>query len=172
MNLSAQQQQIVDLISTNEQQVVFFEFNTSQPFTEIYLRLEVYEYGQLTDTGLGFAMVNIDSPLSGNIAAVITEDRYNGHFHWQVTLREGDPSGWGSTSSSATIPVPEGMMGRGFGPMHEAVHIDGNTEAVLFASRFTSDGKLSTSGSLQDYLDPANFAGYPIVHVLIATFTK
>ena len=67
--------------------------------------------------------------------------------------------------------LQENMMGRAFGPMTEAVDIVNNTDVVLFVSRFTNTGSLSTSGDMQSYLNPDNFSRHPLVHVLIANFT-
>jgi hypothetical protein len=64
------------------------------------------------------------------------------------------------------------MMGRASGPMNDAVDIHGNTDAVIFVSRFTSDGMLTTQGDMQNYLNPSDFARYPLVHVLIADFPQ
>lgn len=168
MRLTDEQQKVLDLLSSYSQQMLLFEFNTAEPFTEVGVRLEVYEYGELVETLLGFAMVEIDAPLDGNIAVVINDNRYEGTLDFTVTLSVG-----GSTSSShATAVFGESMMGRAFGPMNDAVDIHGNTDAVIYVSRFTGDGMLTTHGNLQNYLNPSNFARYPLVHVLIADFTQ
>jgi len=167
MRLSDEQQKIVDMISTGDQQVILFQFDTSKPLSELGIRLEVYEYGILTETHLGFAMVGMSRPVGGNISVVITENRNDNSFDWNVSLREG-----GSTNSNSATTILQGnMMARAFGPMTEAVDIVNNMDAVLFVSRFTNTGSLTTSGDMQSYLEPSNFSRYPLVHVLIANFT-
>jgi len=169
MRLTDEQQKIVDLISTINQEVYLFEFNTTEPFTGIEIRLEAYEYGELAETQLGFAALGFDYPLNGNIAVVINEDRYNGTFRWAVTISDGGGSASGQV---VTTPVAEGMRGRAFSAMNNAVTISNGTEAVLFVSKFTNDGFLEAGGDLQNYLDSNNFARYPLVQVLIASFTQ
>jgi len=167
MRLSDEQQKIVDMISTGGQQVILFEFDTSKPLSEMGMRLEVYEYGILTETHLSFTTVGMSRPVDGNISIVITENRGDNSFDWNVSLREGGSA----TSSRATTILHENMMGRAFGPMTEAVDITNNTDVVLFVSRFTNAKSLTACGDMQSYLNPDNFSRYPLVHVLIANFT-
>ena len=166
MCLSADQQQIIDLVSTNVQQILLFEFNTTEPFNEVGVRLEVYEYGVLTETKLGFAKLGMDAPLDGSISVIIIEN--DGTFDWTVTLHDDG----GFSSSRTTTAVKEGLNARAFGAMNEAVNIYDGTDAVIFVSRFTNDSSLTAGGDLQSYLNPDNFASYPLVHVLIANFVQ
>ena len=166
MQLTRDQEHVLDLISNSRQEVYLFEFNTLEPFSEIGVRLEVYEYGQLVDTGLGFAMVGMDVATEGNIAVTISQNMPN-TFNWTVSLHEGGSS----ASSSATTYALEGMLGRSHGAMNEAVPIYSGADVVLYVSRFTNTGVLSSRGNFQDYLDPENFAGYPLVYVLVASFS-
>ncbi|MCL1862864.1 MAG: hypothetical protein FWF78_04790 [Defluviitaleaceae bacterium] len=158
MTITAEQQQIMELISTHGHQVLLFEFNTTEPFTEVGIRLEVYEYGIITDTALGFSMLGIDRPLDGKIAVVITENKDGNTLDWIVTIHEGGSA----ASGRATTAIGENINARMHGPMHEAVNISGDTDAVIFVSRFASDGVLSTVG---------DFAHEPLAHVLTVSFS-
>ena len=71
---------------------------------------------------------------------------------------------------STTINENLTFSGTASGAMNNPIDISTTTDAVLFVSRFASDGRLSTQGNFQNYLDPSTFARYPLVHVLTASF--
>ena len=167
IELSAEQQEIVDLLDFPDREILLFEHHTDDSFTEVEFWVEVYEYGQLVDRPSGihaFANESL-SPVQGRLAVTIS---YGEETQWSFT----HSSGGGKITHRASLRREGGLPGgRSYGPVHQAVEIEAGREIVLYACIF-SDGGISAMTDLQIYLEePERLAGYPLVHLIKAKFS-
>jgi hypothetical protein len=169
VELTAEQEMIVDLIGSHDIDMYLFEFSTNGMFSEIGFRLLIYEYGELVENMGGLRMMSFDEYPEGIIALTVAEDREEG----TITLRVSITWDFGrATGAAGIVTRPEDTLGWSFAPMNNPVAINGDTEVVLYVQRFTTTGVMHTLSDLQSYLDPDNFQEEGHVHVLIAEFIR
>jgi len=172
--LSDDQQDIISLISSGNQEIILFDFQTPE-FSSVDLWVEVYEYGELVNRPAGIGLRSDEATaLDGQMAILINQETGTQNFEWTLIIRNSD-----GASSSVTRADPalirsqdsEGLA-RAFGPINEPVEIQDGVEIILHTSIF-SRGSISTFSDQQIYLEqPELLADYPYVHIIKAMFTR
>ena len=166
MVLTDEQQNIVNLISTPNQEILLFHYNIDEQFTSVEFWVEVFRYGALADTVAGLRMYS-QPPLQiteGQLAVTITSTE-NRSFQWTISTSGG------SSQNSVPWTASEAYLGRAHGPIAEPITIENGRIIVLYTSIF-SNGNISTFTDQQIYLDqPDLLAEYPYVHMILARFS-
>jgi len=168
--MTDEQRDLLNLVTFHNQQIMIFEFSTIEPFSEIELWVDIYEYGERRERGAGFSMLGVDRLLDGQIAASVIENREAGSFDWHLRIREGSSS---AGQFSQIFIDSDGAIGRAFGSIQEPIEIEDGREIILYSMIFDSGGGIGFFGDLQIYVDaPELLEQYPIVYLLKIRFTK
>jgi hypothetical protein len=177
MDLTSDQQDIVNLLPVVDQRFLFFDFSTDESFSSMEFWVEVYEYGVSVRRlyGLHFSK-DEPRPFEGQLA--IIENRENQdfggqNFQWIFSVGEAGVGLWASDRTIQTqIDIADGnFMSRAFSPLGAPVIIQDGEIIVLYVAKFSSGG----IGMIdhQRYLDqPELIAGYPYVHIIKARFSR
>ena len=162
MQLSGDQQEIVNLLTHTDQEIYFFEF-TDGVFTGIEIWVEVYHYGEFVEQTAGFHTWS-DTPFAARPIA-IQINQSGPEVQWTISLT-------GGRHTSAPWIAGSEYMARAFGPIREPVTMEDGQEILLYISRFTTGSFLNAMSDLQWYLEnPEALAGYTYVHLIKARFT-
>jgi len=166
MVLTEEQQNILNLISTPNQEILLFNYNIDEQFTSIEFWVEVFRYGELAETVAGLRMYS-QPPIQiteGQLAVTINITQ-NRNFQWTIS------SSGGSFQNSEPWTASETHLGRAHGPIIGPVTIENGRIIVLHTSIF-SNGYISTFTDQQIYLEqPELLAEYPYVHMILARFS-
>ena len=168
--LSGDQQDIISLISSDNQEIILFDFQASE-FSSVELWVEVYEYGVLVDSPSGLGLHSDEATeFDGQMAILINQEQGTQNFGWTLIIRNS--GGTSRTVGPPSTKIQDGVgLGRAFGPITEPVEIQDGVEIILYASIF-SRGSISIFGDKQIYLEqPELLADYPYVHIIKAMFT-
>lgn len=163
--LTDSQQEIVDLIVTTGQEVMFFEYSLGGAFNDMEVWVDVYHYGELVGTLTSLRIFgDVAMPLNDGVMAITIHNHNRNEFQWAISNRGGRISG-------ASWTAAHEYMARAFGPITEAVPITNGEEIILYVSRFTTGSTLRTHGDHQYYLNnPEILAQYTYVHMIKARF--
>ena len=166
MSLSASQQEIVDLISHLNHEILLFDYNLGDVFNEMEIWVEIYHYGEfLAEVARLHTLGDQTVPLKNGQLVVEIVQYGNREFRW--TLSAG---GSRSTSDSWLAEVED--MARGYGSITDPVFISGGQEVILYISKLTTGSIIYSSSDLQSYLEhPEDFADYTYVHIIKARFS-
>jgi len=167
MSLTADQQEIVDFLSSPIQEILLFEYNLGEDISHIEVWVEVYHYGERIDQPSALWMFSdTQFPFSDGPMAIIITQPADNQFQWTISFD-------GSSSTGMVWTAEHSHTSRGFGPIIEAVEIIDGQEILLYISRFTSRNSMNTMGDLQWYLEhPEALAGFTYVHLIKARFTS
>ncbi len=165
MALTADQKEIVDLLS-NEREILLFDFYSEENYESREIWVEAYEYGVLTNTLQGLNFFSDDEGrMDGRLAIVISHEA--GSVSWSFTANEG-----GSRVSLQGEPIKlnASALGRAFGPINDPVEIVKGKEIVLYESIY-SNGSIRAGGDLQEYIEnPEALGDYPYAHLIKCKF--
>ncbi len=164
MALTAEQQEIVDLLS-GEREILLFDFHSEENYKSREIWVEAYENGVLTDRlqGLTF-FADEEGRMDGRLAIVVSHE--DGGVSWSFTVSEG-----GARVSNFGEPVElrADALGRGYGPINDPVEIVKGKEIVLYASLYSNGGV--SMRDLQEYIEnPGALSGYPYAHLIKCKF--
>ena len=163
MQLTADQQELITLLSRPDQEILLFEY-TDHVFTGIEIWVEIYHYGELIDQRGGLKTLSDTTLEARPIAITITQPGQN-QFQWIISIG-------GSSQRGTPWAAEHNYMARAFGPITEPVAVIDGQEILLYISRFTTGNTLSAMGDLQWYLEnPETLAEYTYVHLIKARFT-
>lgn len=164
--LTEDQQEIVELLSSNRQEILLFDYKTEEGFRGVEFWLEVYEDGVLVSQPAGVSTFRDEAkPIEGQLAVIISK---GDDFQWIFTMGE---DGAKVTSSGRSPKVREGI-GNTYGPVNEKVSIKDGEEFVLYTS-FYSTGGVSIYFDRQRYIDqPELLAEYPYAYIIKGKFVK
>ena len=168
MQLTASQQEIVNLISHMGQEILLFDYSTFGEFNEMEVWVEVLHYGESLGRFSGLHMFFDDAiPLGdGQLAISIHHQRDRNEYQWVISAN-------GGTSHSPTWTHSGESMMRVFGPINEAVPITDGQEVIIYVSKFTGMSSIRQSHDFQYYLQyPESLAIYTYVHLIKARFSK
>jgi len=167
MSLSASQQEIVDLISHMNHEVLLFEYNLSDALNVMEVWVEIYHYGD-------YLAEVVRLHIAGNEAVSLKDGRLaieinqfgNNEFRWTIASE-------GARSFSDSWVAEYEDMARGSGPITEPVSISSGQEIILYLSMLTTGSSIRSMSDLQYYLEnPEEFADYTYVHVIKARFSE
>ncbi len=169
MALSADQKEIVDLLSGAQQEILLFSFQTEAGYANREVWMEVYEYGKLTESPSLMSMPSDAAlPLSGSLAVVLTHTDEG--IGWAATFSEGGTRAIYMSSDPIMGSLNGAALGRGFGPLSHPVEITPGKEIVLYASLHSFGG--ISMGDLQAYIgNPAALSGYPFAFLIKCKFS-
>lgn len=162
--LSLEQQDIVDLLSSDRQELVLFDFQTEDAYTSMELWVETYENGELTNRPVEVnAQGDGAKPLNGQFAVLISQDE---GMTFSLTIRMNDAK-YSNTSEPVRI---DRTLGRGYGPIDSPVAIEPGKEIVLYTSVCSANGVTSFDDQ-QRYLEQPELLGdYPYVQIIKCKF--
>jgi len=165
--MTQDQEDIVNLLSSDKQEILLFDYKTEEAYKSMEFWVEIYENGVLIDRPSGVNSFSDEAkPLNGQLAILITQ---NSGFQWTFTVSEN--SGRISHTSEA-INADYDTIGRAFGPIDEPITIENDKEIVIYTSIF-SNGGISTYSVQQIYIEqPELIKEYPYVHIIKCKFTK
>ena len=164
MELSASQQEILDLLLHPGQEFFLFEYANGM-FTEIGIWVEVYHYGELIEQ-YGNLTTFSNSPMEAEPIVINIWQPNRNEFQWNLSIG-GSRSSSGPWTAQGEFPL------RSFSPIREPVEIISGQEIILYISKFTTGNSISSAGDLQYYLQhPEELAGYTYVYLIKARFTE
>ncbi len=164
--LTEDQQEIVELLSSNRQEILLFDYKSEEGFRGVEFWLEVYEDGILISQPAGVSTFRDEAkPVEGQLAVIISK---GDGFQWMFTMGE---DGAKVTSSGKSPKVREGI-GNTYGPVNGKVSIKDGEEFVLYTSLY-STGVIATYSDRQRYVDqPELLAEYPYAYIIKGKFSK
>jgi len=168
MELSDDQQELMDIITIPGHEILLFDFETSDTFENVEIWLDVYSYGELIESGQGIHQVGHQEPLDGRLAVIISSTRedYYQTFHWTFTMSGGAGARFESP------PIESAGLGRAFGAIREPVDIQDGQEIILYVSKF-SRGGIRMFDDFQAFAEqPELHEEYPYVHIIKARFSN
>jgi len=165
--MTQDQEDIVNLLSSNEQEILLFDYKTEEAYKSMEFWVEIYENGVLIDRPSGVNLFSDEAKaFDGQLAILITQ---NSGFQWTFTTSE---NGGRVSHTSEPINSDYDTIGRAYGPIDEPVTIEDGKEIVLYTSIFSSGG-ISTYSDQQMYIEqPELIENYPYVHIIKCRFTK
>lgn len=162
--LSQDQKDIVDLLSTDKQEIILFVFQTEDTYKSMAFWVEIYENGELIDRLSG---VNLDDneamPLDGQCAVLIN---HNEGMTFSFTLSTN-----GVEYSTISEPVNiDRTLARGYGSIDAPVEIVPGKEIILYTSIYSADG-IKSYIDQQIYIEqPELLSSYPYVQIIKCKF--
>lgn len=166
--LTQEQNDIVKLLTSNQQEILLFDYDTKEEYKSAEVWVETYEDGTLTDCPCSIMSSDDKAkPLHGQLAVQIHR---NPNFQWTISMDDGGTIRTGYTSGPTNVN-PD-ASGRAFGPINEPITIEDGKEIILYTSIF-SDGGISMYGDQQIYLEqPDRLKDYPYIHIIKCKFEK
>lgn len=159
------QQEIVDLLSSTEQEILIFSYGADETFKNFDVWVEVYKDGELIDPHAGgIGMSGAIDAYNGELAVIINQTP---DYQWTFIDKEG-----GTQIRSISNPVfNPSTMGRAFGPITDPVAIEDGREIILYASVFSDEGiRTFDTKTLEE--EPERLKEYPYAHIIKCRFTK
>ncbi|MCL2677750.1 MAG: hypothetical protein FWE85_01700 [Clostridiales bacterium] len=169
MKLTAGQQEIIGLLSVpNTQELMIFEFNSAEAYSETEFWLEVYRDGEMIGGGIGLhTYLDSAEKLRGRLAVIISRNEAN--YQWTLSLTKDG----GSSSVTATSEIiEEPALARVYGPMSNPEKIGDGKEIILYASLFSTESSLPVYSyqTLQEH--PELLEEYAYAYLIKCRFTK
>jgi hypothetical protein len=166
-DLTKEQQDILGLLTiSNSQEILIFDFNTDEVFSNVEFWVEVYENGEMINSPAGLTMVLDDADTqSGNLAVIINR---NPHYQWTLSVSN---NGSRSSHISSAETVVDSALSRSYGPIDEPVLIEDGKEIILYSSLFTT-GSMNVYNhmTLQEYKEL--LSEFAHAHIVKCAFNK
>lgn len=164
--LNQEQQEIVDLLSSDKQEMLLFDYKTEDSFKSMEFWVEIYENGVLTDRPAGISSyVDEVRPMNGQLAILINR---NSDLSWTFTVSENGART--SNTSEAAVRIEDETLGRGFGPVNGPVVIESGKEIILYTSIYFSYSMVSYSDMQRFIEEPGLLNGYPYAEIVKCKF--
>jgi hypothetical protein len=165
-DLTSEQQEIIDLLSSPSQEILLFDYQTKDVYKHMKVWIEVYEKGELVEDPAGITMGN-DTPVSwdGRVAILINQTP---DFQW--TIVDHDGSHYVYRPQDTAGAVVDASLARTYGAMSDSAGIESGQEIILYSSVFSS-GNLSMSidsTTLRD--NPEMLKQFDYVHLVKCKF--
>ncbi len=163
--LTQDQEEIVDLLSDNQQEILLFEYKTEEAYKSLEFWVEVYSGGTLVGRPSGVSLQDSEAkPLVGQLAVKICHDAGTGYT---FTVSQ---DGARSSHTGIAAPADEEPFARGYGPVDTPVEIEAGKEFILYTSIY-SNGNISSYSDMQRYVEePELLRDYPYVHLIKCRF--
>ena len=168
IELTEDQQEIVDLLSSNtKQELLFFTYQVDAEYRAMDVWAEVYKDGELVEAHAGgISMLDPQDRFQGDLAIVITQ---NPDFQWTFVVKEG---GSKATSTGQSDLHIDAMGGRAYGPILDPVAIEDGKEIILYTSVFSSDNVLRTYDAQTLEEEPERLQQYDYAHIIKCRLSK
>jgi hypothetical protein len=171
MEKTAEQQEIIDLLSTGQTEVYLFDYQTDATYKRLYVWVEAYAYGDLIcKPGFSGALISDDpQSFAGRIALTFNQIP---DFSWKITIADGGTSST-ITSSDPTGLILDSAVGRIHGPMSGSAEIEDGKEIILYSSISTaSDGTVRTYSEEELANNSKLLIEYPLAILVKCVFSK
>lgn len=164
-NLTQDQEDIVSLLSSDNQEILLFDFQADDTFHKMEFWVELYENGELIDRPSGsISHSNELSPLNGQFAVLIN---HNDGIGFTFTTKTDNSK---ITHSSEIINIDSSGLGRGYGPITDPITLEPEKEIVLYTSVYSA-GSMATYSDQQIYIEePELLDGYPYAFMIKCKF--
>jgi len=166
MPLSADQQQIVNLISNHGQEIILFDYSLGGAFDTMEVWVDVYHYGEFVDTFTNLHILGgTESALDDGQLAIMINNVNRSEYSW--TISSGGATAWGHSWAAEAD-----NMASAHGPINDAVPITDGEVILLYIARFTTGSSINTFGDRQHYLlNPEVLKDFTYAHLIKARFT-
>ncbi len=163
--LTEGQEEIVKLLSINNQEILLFEYKTEQEYKDVEVWVDTYEKGILVDNIKGVKSSTLEKrPLDAQLAVTINQ---NPNFEWRFTVLNSDGI---AINGAFEQDDSDYELSRGFGAIDDAVTIESGKEIVLYVS-FFSNGELPMYEDFQRYAEqPELLKEYDYAQILKCKF--
>ncbi|MDR0424463.1 MAG: hypothetical protein LBH39_03255 [Clostridiales Family XIII bacterium] len=163
--LTTNEQEIVDLLSSDTQEILLFDYKTEDAYKTVSFWVEFYENGELIDRPSGIESYNDEAkPQDGQLAVLITHDE---GVTWAFTK---DEDGSRTSHTGEILEIDYASLARGYRPINNPVEIEAGKEIVLYTSIYSNDG-ISLFSDMQRYIEEPNLlSGYPYVQIIKCRF--
>lgn len=163
--LTQDQQDIVDLLSSDNQEILLFDYKTEGAYKSMEFWVEIYENGELIDRPSGINSYSDEAnPLDGQLAVLINHDT---EVIWTFTASE---NGSRISNTGEIAAIDSNGLGRGYGQISDPVEIEPGKEIVLYTSIYSASGITSFSDQ-QRYVEELELLSqYPYVHIIKCRF--
>lgn len=167
--LTKEQKQLVDLISTGDQQVLLFHFKTEEAYKTREFWVETYKGGKLVDSrAAGLEWGDKEAkPMDIQAAVTIT---HAPDYQWTFAVREQDALGASHRSEPNRTYTAKG--GSAYTVIRGPVAIEPDKEVVLYSNVFSEDGVLRTLDDPQSMNNAQTLKEYDYVHLIKCRFSK
>ena len=163
--LSAEQQRVLDAVSTDKQEYMLFDFTTESTYKRVEFWVETYENGSLADAKLAAADISYDTarPVSGTLSAIIS---HNTEYVWTLVY-----SGSGGKVFQTGEPSEKYLTeAKAYGRLNGAVEIENGKEIILYACVFSEDTAIEAF-DIRQFQDARELEKYEYAHVLKCRFS-
>jgi hypothetical protein len=166
-DLSKEQEEIVKLLSIDGQEILLFDYKTSEGYKNIKLWVEIYKDGNLVESLAGVEILNIEEKqLDGQFVVTINQ---NPSFEWSFSIICDEQ---GYSNNTVEYEKVDSGMSRIYGAIDYPASIEDGKEIVLYTS-FFSNGNISVNVDRQIYVDkPELLSEYKYAHIIKCKFTK
>jgi len=167
MSYSASEQEIVELISGPNMQIMLFEYEIGGLFHEFRFWVEAYNYEEPLGTIVSLDTFTDEPNLfQDGMLAVIVNHGEDNTLNWTL-------SGMGASTFSTSRVMSETPVSSMFALMDKRVAIESGQDIVLAVLIYTTGSSIRTLGDLQQYLDaPGNLSEYTCAYIIKARFSS
>jgi hypothetical protein len=167
MALSKSQQEVVDLISSLNHEILLFEYNLGDALNAMEIWVEVYHYGEyLAEVARLHVLGDQAVSLKDGRLAIEINQYGNNEFRWTIASE-------GARSFSDSWFAEYENMARAYESITEPVSISSGQEIILYLSMLTTGDSIRNMNDLQYYLEnPEEFADYTYVQIIKARFSE
>lgn len=162
--LTQDQQDIVDLLSSETQEILLFDYKTEDTYKSLTIWVEVYESGELLDRSAYIdSYSDSANAFNGQLAVLID---YGSDIRWTLTINS---SGTTISHTGEAANAPDGLA-RAYGAIDTPVEIEPGKDIVLYTSIYSA-GSILFYSDMQQYVDePDSLANYPYVQIIKCRF--
>jgi len=169
MQLTADQQDILDLLSHHNRETLLFEFQKPETATMGEFWVDIYSYGQFVEQVGGLGTIRTYNGITSDSNLIVSIEQSNdGEMRWAMTVATA-----GARSSHDWVYFQMSQTGRGNarGQIQDPIAIQNGVEIILHVTIF-SHGSMSVFSDKQIYLEqPELIADYPYVFFVKAKFS-
>lgn len=168
MELSGDQQEVMQLLSLGQQEILLFEYSTDTAYQQFEVWVDVYCDGELIEPRAAELLIGGDLPEQrrGKLAVTI---RQTPDFVWSLQEMHG---GSGAVADNRSTPCPYYSITAGScGPVDAPVVISPGQEHVLYTALFTESNTLPVYDNAAYQQQPELLAQYDYAHVIRCRFS-
>jgi hypothetical protein len=165
-NLTAEQQDIVYLLSAPNLEMLIFDFNTDEPYRSMELWVEIYQAGEMIDRPAGVNILSDNEKTrTGHFAIVVNQNPY---YQWTLSIVENGSRASQTSTNEITV---DPAIACAYGPINDPVKIEDGKEIIIYSSVFTM-GNIKTFDcqTLQEH--PELLKEYLYAHIVKCKFSK
>ena len=165
--LTDEQEQIINLISTDEMQIILYDFETIDAFNTMDFWVETYKSGKLIDSRVAAINATYDSgkKIKGEFAVIINRIS---DYQWTLIYKEDNASGAYNTGNSNKDY--NNALTVAYNSINTPIEVKDGKEIVLCVCAVEPSNKIENS-DLQRFTDIDNLTGYDYLYILKCRFS-